>query len=186
MISQQMATAIRKREARYDTWRNGRTSVLTADIPRWAPTNAERSQLELFDFVTNPPERYFAYVTINPDGATMPGSGIVDVPTYATATYGLHRVKVGTWVGDSLNSSPVTLGAVYRSNFGDKRRSIRFVAINGHTYAGTYYQSAGDYCRLRKLSTPRKTMCLTGCGRIATNHVGTCLYHNPDGSERRL
>jgi hypothetical protein len=104
---------------------------------------SERSAVEVWDFVTKPPERYFAYVFIdNPWPSAFPEW---------KAHWAPHRVSVGTWTGDSLSVGPVMLGKVWRSNMGDMRRSVRFKAINGYTYAGTLYLSAGDYCRIKQV-----------------------------------
>ena len=85
--------------------------------------NQETSRQEVAEWIAKPPERYFAYVDVK-------------------------RMKLTTWVGDILGS--IQLGRSYRSSFGDWRRSITVQGTNGHTYHGTFYESAGDYCRIKR------------------------------------
>ena len=87
--------------------------------------NWESSTQEVAEFVSDPPERYFAYVSSD------------------------HR-SVTTWMGDALGT--ITSYREYRTpSFGwpSTRAAIRVRAINGRDYFGTYYKSAGDYCRLK-------------------------------------
>lgn len=58
-------------------------------------------------------------------------------------------VEVATFTGAVLGTGK--LGSAYRSNFGDLRRPIRFLGINGVEYFGTYFEGAGDYCRVRAI-----------------------------------
>lgn len=90
------------------------------------PTNAETSNLEVFEWLHNPPETYFTYCT-NVNG----------------------KWQVGTWTAQPI-SEWVRLGREYRSNMGDTRRSIEFMGTNGVRYVGTFYCGTGDYCRVRK------------------------------------
>jgi hypothetical protein len=92
------------------------------------PTNVEIGQLEIYDFMNNPPDKYFTYVLDK--GAC-----------------------VGTYTHLPL-STRVSLGAKYRDNFGGTRQAIRFLGINGIEYVGTYYYSSGDFCRVRKAKRP--------------------------------
>lgn len=91
--------------------------------------NDELSQVEVYEFVIDPPDRYVAYVAKR------------DHPTGAVS------YVLTTWTGDVLGKAQ--LGLVYVSNLGDTRRPIWVRAINGRTYYGTYYCGAGDYCRLK-------------------------------------
>lgn len=121
----------------FEKWRNGRTSYKTEEVPPGLEiTNAQRSRLEVLDFIADPPDRYFAYVKTERIGEHSTGERIVSVTT---------------WTGDKLSAEILTEGADFRSSFGDTRCNFRFRAINGATYSGTYYKSAGDYCRLRKM-----------------------------------
>ena len=83
------------------------------------------TQVEVYEFVTNPPDRYFAYVN-------------------------LDKRIITTWTGDKLGDITFR-SAPHTSNMGDVRVNIRVKAVNGLNYAGTFYQSAGDYCRIRKV-----------------------------------
>jgi len=84
--------------------------------------NDLRTAVEVWEFIHNPPQNYFLYIN----------------ETERTAT---------TWTGEKLGS--VSFGHVYRSNMNDKRQSVTIQAINGKTYAGTYFKSAGDYARVK-------------------------------------
>lgn len=56
---------------------------------------------------------------------------------------------IATWAGWCL-SGPVSKGLEYRSNFGDMRVPVWF-SIDGEQWQGTYYKSAGDYVRARRV-----------------------------------
>lgn len=86
------------------------------------PTNDEISAVEVFDFINDPPKKYFLYVNE-------------------------EKQHVQTWTGDWLGN--VTFGKQWRDCFGGVRVSVRVYAINGRQYAGTYYKSAGDYARVK-------------------------------------
>jgi hypothetical protein len=92
-------------------------------------SNEERQSLEVYDFVTNPPERYFVYIDEKTREATA-------------------------WPGAVLGT--VTFGREYRGNLRDTRVPIRVKAINGKMYHGTYFKSAGDYARLRLFAKDSK------------------------------
>jgi hypothetical protein len=130
MISPQQAADIRERNDALTAWvdsirgKNGWASYKPEDKPTHVPdvSNEERSALEVFEFVTNPPDKYFLYIN----------------EANRTAT---------TWAGDVLGQ--VFLGCEYRDNFGGRRVPITVRAINGRTYHGNYYKSSGDYARIR-------------------------------------
>lgn len=103
-------------------------------------SNEERSAVEVYEFAHNIPDKYFLYV--KRDSAPYPGGK----PGYGIAT---------TWTGDKLGD--VIFGTSFRSNFGDTRVPIRMRGINGRWYVGTYYESAGDYARVR-LATQQPTV----------------------------
>jgi hypothetical protein len=92
------------------------------------------SAMEVYEWNTNPPTKYFAYVSIkHPEDAKL--------PLYISAT-------LTTWTGEHLGSA--ILGKPYTS-YGvaiSQRRSIHVKGTNGKTYHGTYYQSSGDYARI--------------------------------------
>jgi len=125
---------LKKRWERFEAWRNGRTSYQSSEVPKGLNvTNEERSQIEQYEFVNDPPQKYFVYIRrVNCDGEREEKS---------------LRVQATTWAGDVLGVG--MLGYSFRDNFGGERYPVRFRAINGKTYSGTYYSSAGDYARVR-------------------------------------
>ena len=131
-ITTEQAQDIRSRHDAIQMWlkENKRNSYRTDELPAGLipPTNDETSSLEVFEFLRDKPDRYFAYVKLS-DASDLRGS-------------------ITTWTGETLGTC--YLGGTYLDNFGGKRRSISVRAINGCSYYGTYYSSAGDYCRLRK------------------------------------
>ena len=149
MIDKATADEIRARIERNAEWfrtsplvsraRNGAGSYKPEDCPEECRVdNAESSALEVYDFYTTPPERAFVYVRI-----------VQNCGYYGLRSYG----QVTTWVGDKLGD--LTLGDSYRDNFGGTRRAVTVKAINGAVYVGTYYQSAGDYARIRMSAADR-------------------------------
>lgn len=130
MITEEQAKDIRQRYDKLNVWinsrrgRNGRASYKPEDKPLEIPdvSNAERSQLEVYDFCNDPPDKYFLYVNESKREAT-------------------------TWTGDKLGV--VTFGQEYRDNFGGKRVSVWIEAINGKSYHGIYFKSSGDYARVK-------------------------------------
>lgn len=130
MITEEQAKDIRQRYDKLNAWidsrrgRNGWASYKPDDKPPEIPdvSNDERSQLEVYDFCNDPPDRYFLYVNESKREAT-------------------------TWTGDKLGV--VTFGQEYRDNFGGKRVSVWIEAINGKSYHGTYFKSSGDYARVK-------------------------------------
>lgn len=85
-------------------------------------TNENRSKVETYEFLNDPPENYFLYIREEDRVAT-------------------------TFMGDKLGS--VSFGSPFKGNFGDVRVPITVLGINGRTYHGTYYKSAGDYARIK-------------------------------------
>jgi len=130
VISAQLAADIRARNQSLMAWvdsirgKNGWASYRPEDKPTHVPdvSNEERSALEVFDFVTNPPDKYFLYIN----------------EKNATAT---------TWTGNVLGN--VSFGREYRDSFGGRRVPVTVRAINGRTYRGTYFKSSGDYARIK-------------------------------------
>src|SRR5580658_7831699 len=112
MISPQQAANIRQRIDALMAWvdsirgKNGWASYKPEDKPSTVPdvSNEERSALELFDFVADPPEKYFLYIS----------------ETDRTAT---------TWTGEKLGD--VSFGREFRDNFGGQRVPISVHAVNG-------------------------------------------------------
>ena len=88
-------------------------------------THKEISSIEVYEFVNDPPDKYFAYIGVYPKSPNG---------------------EMTTWMGEKLGR--VLLWNTWRSNFGDQRVSIDVWGINGIKYHGFYYKSAGDYCRI--------------------------------------
>lgn len=100
-------------------------------------TNEERSAQEVADFMADVPADYFAYAPCT----ELRGVRISQL---------WPDVKITTWTGDEL-ATVIHAGNPYRDNFGGRRQHFRAKAINGATYSGTAYLSAGDYVRMRKV-----------------------------------
>lgn len=125
MITEQQYSEYRQRYNAYEAWRNGRSGYHPEQVPENIRiSNEERSAIEVYEFHTDPPIRYFAYVNV-------------------------ERKIITTWTGDQLGQ--IAYFGPRFSLFGNKwnyARRIRVVGDNGLIYHGTYYESAGDYCRL--------------------------------------
>jgi hypothetical protein len=131
VITQDQATDVRQRNDALMAWvdsirgKNGWASYRPEDKPAHVPdvTNEERSALEVFEFCSNPPDKYFLYVNQDNKAAT-------------------------TWTGDLLGH--VRFGREYRDNFGGKRQPVWIRGINGKHYHGTYFKSSGNFARIRQ------------------------------------
>ncbi len=113
----------------------GYTPEEYAEIARRAgikkrPSNVAMGKLELHRFVTQRPERIFAYYKD-------------DARVGATIT---------TWMGDVLGHV-IWRGTVTKRGFypGARMVNIRMKAVTGDVYAGTCQLDSGNYCRLRKV-----------------------------------
>lgn len=135
MITREQASEIRARSTALNAWvdsirdkRSGWASWKPEDKPASVPdvTNEERSALEVYDFCTTPPDRYFLYVNREKRTAT-------------------------TWTGDTIGT--VDFGAAYQCPaFGGSpstRVPVTIHGINGKTYHGTWYKSTGDFARVK-------------------------------------
>jgi len=85
-------------------------------------TNKDRSNIEVYEWLKNPPQSYFLYIDEK-------------------------KRKAITWTGQELGD--VGFGYSYRSNFGDRRISINVYGNNGKKYHGIYFCSAGNYARIK-------------------------------------
>jgi len=118
-------------------------------------TNDETSQLEYYEWVNDPPKDYFAYVFEEERTVTYAQTHTFKVP-----------VAIGTWTGEKLGTI-TSYSHKWMSNFGDYRISIRVTGTNGKYYYGTYFCSAGAYCRLKEC----KSGLLTGICTLSTYRV---------------
>lgn len=133
-ITKYQAASIRARDAALHAWMqaNKTNSYKPEELPaelQPTVTNAERSDWEIFEFLHDPPQSYFCYIVRDEENA---GCWIAT-----------------NWPGARLSEGRAVLGAEYRSNMGDKRRSVCFRGINGLCYAGTFYCGAGNYARVK-------------------------------------
>lgn len=135
-----LATLQTQHEANRAAWAkyaqpNYATKEQSAKIDLEAPfSNEQRAELETLLFLSTPAQKEFVY----------PSEAVTRAPKYAFAP-GFDSLKLTGWMGNVLMSVE-TLGAEYRSNFGDMRRAVRAAGINGEFYCGTIY---GTYCRMR-------------------------------------
>ena len=129
MITPQQYTEIRARILSFGRWvdskRNPKTGWCSypAAEGKARPdyvSNDERGLVEEYEWLTDPPDRYFAYPASN-------------------------DMTITNWTGIVLGAVTYR-GDHWRSNFGDWRRSIRMRGTNGRDYAGIIY---GTYARLR-------------------------------------
>lgn len=101
--------------------------------------NRETSAREVAAFLAEKPDRYFAYW--NARGRwSQPG----------VRPELIADDLITTWMGDEL-AKIVWTGNVFGSGFGDRRQNFRALGVNGVTYSGTAYLTAGDYVRMRKV-----------------------------------
>ena len=85
--------------------------------------NDYQSALEVYEFLEDPPDKYFAYVDEK-------------------------EMRLITWTGQTLGKI-IKMGGKFKGNMGDDRITIIVKGINGREYYGTYYCSAGDYARIK-------------------------------------
>jgi len=140
MISHERYLELKANIAKFEAWRGNRTSYYPSEVPKdiaWV-NNDHRSQVEVYEFVHQQPEKYFAYVKRN-----LVAPGVVD-----------NKVSVTTWTGQILGYG--YLGSRYFCGR-SARYPIRFTAINGVKYSGTYFVSSGDYCRVKKVKYGNNT-----------------------------
>lgn len=117
------------------------SSIMSAEVEA---KNKETSRKEVADWLANPPQQYFAYVK-QVENTERIGCSL--------STY--FRGELITWMGDKLGF--IYGGRPYRDNMGATRISIDVVGTNGVLYYGTYYQSTGDYCRIKAYKNQTKT-----------------------------
>lgn len=112
-----------------------------------AARNAAITAEEITRFLEDKPERVFLYIKQD----TAPSLG-------GDFRWSKGEGKATTWTGAHLGS--VTFGREYKcpafGGFFSVRVPVRITAINGCTYAGTYYKSSGDYARVRKVKVKGK------------------------------
>lgn len=134
-IDKQTRDAWHAHDAALHAWMraNNRNSYRSEELPaQLLPTltNEQQADIEMFDWLNDPPVKYFAYTKSD--------------------KFGLTGSHITNWTGREL-ARIVHRGSVYRSNMGDRRCSFRAIGSNGLTYSGTAYIDAGDYVRMRAI-----------------------------------
>ena len=111
------------KEQGFTSKRSGWTSYKPEQVAHLnPPSNDERAQVELYDFVHEVPDKYFLYVNEKTGNATC-----------------FTGLRLGT----------IIFGHQWRDNFGGTRVHVRIYAVNHRVYQGTYFKSSGDYARVR-------------------------------------
>jgi hypothetical protein len=144
-------------EAWVDTQRgkNGWASYRPEDMPAHVPniTNEERAGVELYEWLSNPPDRYFLYIDAEKYKIATGQAGM-----FLGSYDRLAKDGATNWTGLALGN--VRFGRQWRDNFGGVRVPVTVYGNNGVHYIGTYFKSSGDYARIRKaarvLCGPRK------------------------------
>ena len=117
-----------KRGGGYST--EDQAAILKLAGLKQAPTNDDREDISVFEFMRDKPDRLDCYV---------------DEKNH-TAIFWTPRSTIGT----------VTFGRDYQTPaFGSPstRAPVTVHAVNGCVYAGTYFKSSGNYARLKKTRT---------------------------------
>lgn len=134
IISDAQARDITDRLRAFESWLDSKrkrpgaaVSYHPSEIPAGLKeiSNDERGKLEVYNFVKQPPEKYFLY--INDAGSAT------------------------TWNGEFLGS--VTFGSSYQTPAFYTRSTrvpVTIRAINGFLYHGTYFKSSGNYARIKR------------------------------------
>lgn len=103
-------------------------------------TNEITSQIEVYEWINNPPEEYFAYVRE-------------------------YNRTINTWMGDELGSyrvtgthrEPVEMGFIDEEGNEKVKKILQrvkdlyVIGTNGVNYIGKYYYQNGDYCTLERV-----------------------------------
>lgn len=129
MLTDSQYETARRELDELDAWvdakrgRNGWASYHQEDVPAHLQhvDNELRGAVEYYEWMRDKPRKYFIYVNEQARLAT-------------------------TWNGVMLGA--VMFGREYRGNMGDVRVPITVRGLNGLSYRGTYYKSAGDYARI--------------------------------------
>lgn len=103
-----------------------------------SPTNEERSAVETYLFLANPPERYTVYVLIDHNTEVSALKRALSGPLgYAT-----------TWMGQILGRI-CEAGPAYEGNICRRQMPISFEGINGYRYYGRWAMNRGTVLNVR-------------------------------------
>jgi hypothetical protein len=111
-----------KRHKRGGGWTESEQQQIAKSAGGRRPTNEELSELEVYEFMTSPPERLFAY-------------------------YNKELTEIHNWMGVRLGR--IIWRGHERRQMGGKLVSVRAIGENGRTYVGTCNMTGGTYCKLR-------------------------------------
>jgi len=100
-------------------------------------TNEQRSAEEVAAFKADEPGPYFAYWNVRGRWAKPGVEPELIVGDLIT-----------TWTGEELGRI-VWVGRPFYSSFTDRRQNFRALGVNGATYSGTAFLTAGEYVRMR-------------------------------------
>lgn len=124
-VETELWKAITKEKRNYlEPEESKRVDSVVKEILGDIPINDAKEMVEIFDFVNEPPDKYFAYLN-------MEGN------------------KVTTWTGGVLANVGYKKEMV--SNFGDKRIYFRAFGINGVKYSAVCYGGNGCYVRMKRI-----------------------------------
>lgn len=111
-------------------------------------TNRDRACIEMFDVLLTRPRLLMAYVRLTERRPVSAGPApLTEYTSYKYVSY--KRGTIGTW--NAMPLGTLYSGRAYETNLRDGRVPITVKCINGCEYAGTYYFTAGDYCRLKMI-----------------------------------
>lgn len=132
-------------QSQYNEWakqyvqKNGWTVIPADAIPPVKFDNDDRSAMELWEWKTNPPEKYFIYIR---ETKEPPKGFPYEKPLWEAITF----------TGQKLGN--VRYGKEYKSpcfgSWPSIRQSITVYGSNGVKYYGTYHKSSGDYARIKR------------------------------------
>jgi hypothetical protein len=128
MLTPEQAKDIRDRNNAVRNWltTHKKNSYISAELSEELgielPTNEETSALEVYEFITDPPVRYFLYISCPESALSLP-----DHRNHRTVRNGASGLAT-TWTGEKLGD--IQFGKEFRSAFGDRRVSLRvYVSI---------------------------------------------------------
>lgn len=157
-ISESEYVALRKAFDLYHSERNKLfpdSNWIDAERAKLLPpalSNNQIGEIEVYEWIHNPPMRYFAYVKDPKERDEE------DNRRYLWCNRSLNRLAtVITWNGAVLGIA--MLHSQYRDNFGGIRVSLDVAGNNGICYHGTYYKSSGDYARFTAYKNQQSETC---------------------------
>lgn len=107
-------------------------------------TNEVTSQIEIYEWITNPPESYFCYIN-----EKKHEEGDWTITTWMGDELGRYEITGQHW---EMISNSYLDEDENEVSFKEKQQvqDIRVYGSNGVTYIGKYYYQNGDYCTMEK------------------------------------